>query len=215
MLDDPSTASAQAEQAKTRLFLPAPSTSVTNSTVAHATVHRRGIARNRQEVRLPLAMVLLSLVAITALVLGILFAVVPLLAQQKHSPNTTSTLQQEPSVSASTPPAADATQIPIQGTATIQGLAIQPTHFAVQSDCLSDNGYRCTVTLSAAQSINRDLQWQAASDGINTIKFSPPNGKLEQGQQQQVIVYIYDTCPYNGTLLFAIGNDNLTVPVSC
>ena len=214
MLDDPSTTSSQEEQAKTRLFLPASSTSVTGNTVAHPTVHYRSILPDRQEVRLPLAVVLLSLVAITALVLGILFAVVPLLAPPKHSPNTTNTPRQGPSVTASTPPAADATQVPTQGTATIQGVAILPSHFNVQSDCQVDNGYRCTATLYDAQSIADDLQWQASSDGVNT-QFSPESGKLEQGQQQQVIVYIYDSCPYNGTLIFAIGSDTLTVPVNC
>lgn len=214
MLDDPSIASSQEEQAKTRLFLPAPSTSNTGSTVAHTMVPNGNIVPARQEVRLPLAIVLLSLVATTALVLGILFAVAPLLAQPKHSSNTTNTPKQVPSILANTPPAADATLVPTQGTATVQGVSIVPTHFNVQSDCQPDNGYRCTVTLYAAQDIVDDLQWQASSDGIST-KFSPESGKLERGQQQQVIVYIYDTCPYNGTLLFTLGNDNLTVPVNC
>jgi hypothetical protein len=97
---------------------------------------------------------------------------------------------------------------------TIQGVSILPTHFAVQSDCQQDNGYRCTVTLYAAQNSVDDLQWQASSDGVTT-RFSPPDGKIERGQQQQVIVYIYDSCPYNGTLLFALGNDDITVPVNC
>ena len=214
MLDDPSTTSPQMEQAKTRLFLPAPSTPMMGSTVAHTTLPNGGTIADRQEVRLPLAMVLLSLVATTALVLGVLFAVVPLLAQPKHSPNTTSTPKQVPSVLASTPPAADATQVIAQSTTTVQGVSILPTHFTVQSDCQPDNGYRCTVTLYAAQNISDDLSWQASSEGITT-KLIPPDGQLEQGQQQQVIVYIYDPCPYNGTLLFTVGNDNLTVPVSC
>ena len=214
MLDDHSTKSSQEEQAKTRLFLPAPSTPITDSTVAHTTLPNSGTIADRQKVGLPLAVILLSLVATTALVLGILFAVVPLLVQPKHSSNTTSTLRQAPSVLASTPPAADATLVPAQGTTTIQGVSLLPTHFTVQSDCQPDNGYRCTITLYAAQDIADDLQWQASSDGITT-KFSPPNGRLEQGQQQQVIVYIYDPCPYNGTLLFSIGDDNLTVPVNC
>ena len=212
MHDDPSTTSSQAGQAKTRLFLPAPPTSIADSTVAHTTLPNGGTIADRPEVRLPLAMVLLSLVATTALVLGILFAVIPLLAQPKHSPNTTSTLKQV--VSASTPPTADVTQVSTQGTTTIQGVSVLPTHLSVQSDCQPDNGYRCTITLYAAQNISDDLQWQASSDGITT-KFSPSDSKIEQGQQQQVIVYIYDPCPYNGTLLFAIGNDNLTVPVNC
>ncbi len=212
MLDDPSTTSPQTEQAKTRLFLPAPTTPIMGSTVAHTTLPNGGTIADRQEVRLPLAMVLLSLVATTALVLGILFSVVPLLTQPKHSPNTTGTPKQV--ALASTPPAAGATQASAQGTATIQGVSILPTHLTVQSDCQPDNGYRCTVTLYAAQNITDDLSWQASSEGITT-KFSPPDGQLEQGQQQQVIVYIYDPCPYNGTLLFTIGNDNLTVPISC
>ncbi len=212
MLDDPSTTSSQMEQAKTRLFLSAPTTPMMGSTVAHTTLPNGGTIADRQEVRLPLAMVLLSLVATTALMLGILFAVVPLLTQPKHSPNTTGTPKQV--ALASTPPSAGATQVSAQGTATIQGVSILPTHFTVPSDCQPDNGYRCTVTLYAAQNINDDLSWQASSEGITT-KFSPPDGQLEQEQQQQVIVYIYDPCPYNGTLLFTIGNDNLTVPVRC
>ena len=215
MLDDPSKTTSQDEQAKTKLFLPAPPTTITGTTAPHTTmVHYGGITPTKQEVRLPLAMILLSLIAITALVLGVLFAVVPLLAQQKHSPNPTNNPKQVSSVSANTPPAADATQASAQGTSIIQGVSILPTHFTVQSDCQIDNGYRCTITLYAAQNISDDLHWQASSDGLTT-KFSPPSGKIEQGQQQQVIVYIYDSCPYSGTLLFSIGNDNLTVPVNC
>lgn len=214
MLDDPSTTSSQAEQAKTRLFLPAPSTPNTGSTVAHTTLPSNSTVVSKQEVRLPLAIILLSLVAITALVLGILFAIVPLLAQPKHSSNTSSTPKRTPGISASTPPAADATQTSAQGTATVQGVSILPAHLSVQSDCQHDNGYRCTITLYATQSIADDIQWQASSDGMST-RFNPESGRLERGQQQQVIVYIYNTCPYNGTLLFTIGNDNLTVPVSC
>ena len=214
MLDDPSTTALQGEQAKTRLFLPAPSTPNTGSTVAHTTLPHGSIGPDRQDVRLPLAIALLSLVATTALALGVLFAVVPLLAQPKHSSSTTSPPTQGLSVSANTPPVADATQLTVQGTSTVQGVSILPTHFSVRSDCQPDNGYRCTVTLYAAQDMVDDLQWQASSDGVST-HFSPESGKLEQGQQQQVIVYLYDTCPYNGTLLFTLGNDNLTVPVSC
>ncbi len=215
MLDDPSTTASQDEQAKTKLFLPAPPPTITNTTAPHTTmVHHSGTTPTKQEVRLPLAMMLLSLIGITALMLGVLFAVVPQLTQQKHNPNPTNTPKQVANVSTNTPPAADATQTPVQGTATIQGVSILPTHFSVQSDCQVDNGYRCTITLYAAQNISDDLQWQASSDGITT-KFSPPDGSIAQGQQQQVIVYIYDSCPYNGTLLFSIGNDNLTVPVNC
>ncbi len=215
MLDDPSKTASQEEQAKTKLFLPAPSITIISTTAPHTTMVRHsGTSFGKQEVRLPLAMILLSLIAVTALVLGVLFAVVPLLVQQKHNPNPTNTPKQVASASANTPPAADATQASAQGTSIIQGISILPTHFAVQSDCQIDNGYRCTITLYAAQNISDDVQWQASSDGITT-KFSPPDGSIGSGQQQQVIVYIYNPCPYNGTLLFSIGNDNLTVPVNC
>ena len=212
MLNDPSKTT-QGQQARTSLFLPAPPPQNTNGTIASAPLPR--MARGGQKVQLPLALAMLSLVATTALVLGILFAVIPLLAQPKHSSNTTSIPKQIPTIPASTPPAADATQFPlIEGTATINGLSILPTHFTVQSDCQPDNGYRCTVTLYAAQDIQDDTQWQAFSDSLNTM-FSPPNGTIEPGQQQQVIVYLYDSCPYNGTLVFSIEDNNLTVPVSC
>ena len=214
MLDDPSKTTAQEEQTKTRLFLPAPPTPISGSTAPHTILSNHSTASDKQEVRLPLAIVLLSLVAITALVLGILFAVVPLLAQPKHSSSSTNNPSHVPGVSASTPPAADSTIVSAQGTTTVQGVSVLPTHFTVQSDCQPDNGYRCTITLYAAQNVSDALQWQASSDGITT-KFNPSDGTIGQGQQQQVIVYIYDSCPYDGTLLFSIGDNNLTVPVHC
>ena len=214
MLDDTPKNASQQEQAKTRLFLSAPPTPISSSTTPHITLSNRSIVPDKQDVRLPLAIILISLVAITALVLGVLFAVVPLLTQPKHNANAISLPTHVPSASVSTPPAANATQVSAKNTTTAQDVSILPTHFTVSSDCQPDNGYRCTVTLYAAHNISDDLQWQASSEGITT-KFSPPDGRIEPGQQQQVIVYIYNACPYNGILLFSISNDKLTVPVNC
>lgn len=212
MLDDPSETT-QVNQANTRLFLPGPLTSPMGKTIAGTPMSSTGTSGGAQKVRLSLALVWLSLVAILALVLGVLFAVLPLLSQPKHNPSTQVSTH-IPSVSTRTQSTEVVPQTPVQGTTNINGLSILPTHFTVQSDCQPDNGYRCTATLYAAQSIDNNIQWQASSEGVIT-KFSPPSGKIEQGQQQQVIIYIYNPCPYSGTLLFAVGDDKLTVPVSC
>jgi len=222
---------AQPQREGTRMYLPGSATSATNSTVTGTPVPSNGTPRTGQaKIRLSLALVLLSLVAVTALVLGVLFAAVPLLAQPKHINPTTTTQKPASTIpitaqpthgvtQTATTPTPTATTIPtqtpiVQGTTTIGGLTANPSHFAVQSDCRVDNGYRCTVTLFASQSIEDSIHWKASSDGITT-KFSPASGKIKAGQQQQVIVYIYSQCPYRGTLIFSFKDDRLTLPVRC
>jgi hypothetical protein len=226
MLDDSSKATSPKPD-KTQLYLPGSATSATNRTVAGVPVGGNSAIPSRPKIRLSLALVMLSLVAVTALVLGVLFAVVPLLAQPKHNniaataskPTLTSATTAQPTQAVphvvATPAA---TQIPtqtpvVQGTATIDGLTAIPNHFAVQSDCQVDNGYRCTVTLYG-QNKEDTIHWKASSKNIAT-KFSPASGKLKAGDQQQVIVYIYNACPYNGTLIFTVDNEHITLPVMC
>ncbi len=226
MLDDPSKM-AQPKPDKTQLYLPGSATSATSSTVAGVPVGGNSTSPSRPKIRLSLALVMLSLVAVTALVLGVLFAVVPLLAQPKHNniatttfkPTSTSTTAAQPTRTmthvVATPTATQiSTQTPIvQGTATIDGLTAIPNHFAVQSDCQVDNGYRCTVTLYG-QDKEDTIHWKASSKNIAT-KFSPASGRLKAGDQQQVIVYIYNACPYNGTLIFTVDDEHITLPVRC
>ena len=227
MLNDPSKA-AQPTPDKTQLYLPGSATSATSSTVGGVPVSGNSVVPGKPRIRLSLALVMLSLVAVTALVLGVLFAVVPLLAQPRHNSSTT-TAQKPTSTSAPTTQLTQAvtqvsatptaTQIPtqtpvVQGTATIDGLTAIPNHFVVQSGCQVDNGYRCTVTLFASQDKGDAIHWKASSKNIAT-KFSPASGKLKAGDQQQVIVYIYNQCPYSGTLVFTVDDEHITLPVSC
>ncbi len=235
MLNDPSK-TARPQREDTRLYLPGSATSATNSTVAGTPLHSNGTPLAGKKVRLSLALVLLSLVAVTALVLGVLFATVPLLAQPKHTSPTTTTqkpiatipklaqptqrvTQPATTSTAATTPTPTAATIPtaipiVQGTTTIAGLTVNPSHFAVQSDCQVDNGYRCTVMLYASQNVEDTIHWKGSSDGITT-KFSPTSSKIKAGQQQQVIVYIYNRCPYKGTLIFSFKDEQLTIPVHC
>ncbi len=232
MLDDPSK-TARPQREKPQIYLPGAATSGTNSTVAGTPVHRNGTPlAGKPKVRFSQALVLLSLVAVTALVLGVLFAAVPLLAQPKHTSPTTTTQKPIATIpktaqpthgvtQATTAPTPTHTSTPtptqtpiVQGTTTIGGLMVSPGHFSVQSDCQVDNGYRCTVTLFALQDVEDTIHWKGSSDVLNT-KFSPASGKIKADHQQQVVVYIYNQCPYKGMLIFSFKNEQLTIPVHC
>ncbi len=229
MLDDPSKTS-RTDSEKTRLILPGTSTSHKSDTVTGTTIRNNDASLNGKRVRLSLALIMLSLVATTALVLGMLFAVLPQLAQPKHSANTAihkptsavptntrsaTVVTQTPQVKATATPI-PATAIPIQATVTIGGFSIIPNHFTVRSDCKVDDngGYKCKATLYAAKDAASARQWSAASQGVAT-KFSPESGSIDPGHKQQVSIYIYNQCPYNGTLVFSIAEGSLIVPVNC
>jgi hypothetical protein len=98
-----------------------------------------------------------------------------------------------------------------QGSTAIE-LALFPQSFS-PANCLPDNGYRCTATLMASGPAG-SVRWQAWSQGV-AARFSPANGSIEPGQQQQVIIYLPATCPASGKLIFSWTNRQLSVPWHC
>jgi hypothetical protein len=112
--------------------------------------------------------------------------------------------------------AAPTTQSPATGTytSTTNEIAVQPTHFNAINDCQIDNGYRCTATIFVSNAYQGDPSWQASGDGALT-RFSPDEGTFAPGQQQQVIIYIHNTCPASGLFTFSTSDNQITVPWNC
>ncbi len=112
------------------------------------------------------------------------------------------------------------TAIPTQAQAsgnyssTTDEIAIQPTRFNAPTDCQVDNGYRCTATIFVSNAYQGDPSWQASGNGALT-HFSPDEGTFMPGQQQQVIIYIRNTCPASGVFTFSTSDNQITVPWSC
>jgi hypothetical protein len=101
--------------------------------------------------------------------------------------------------------------VPVQ---TVGTVAITPGNIQVTKDCAVDNGYRCTITLIAAHGQNSAQSWQAETPDLKT-KFHPQMGTLQPGQQQQIILYVYNQCPYTGQMVFTVGGSTTSVPLQC
>lgn len=107
-----------------------------------------------------------------------------------------------------TPTPADANAV------SANGVSVTPGSFDIQNDCQSDNGYRCTVTLALASDANDSVSWSASLDGVDH-SFHPRRGNLDPGQQQQIIIYLYDTCPIDAQFNVAVRHQHLNVPLHC
>jgi hypothetical protein len=87
----------------------------------------------------------------------------------------------------------------------------------VRNDCdNNDNGYSCTAILSASEDESASITWSVSSSNLET-DFNPSSGSLGPGQDQQVIINIYNNCSYQGNIKFVINGMEkvITVPVSC
>ncbi|MBV9229590.1 MAG: hypothetical protein JOZ18_09785 [Chloroflexi bacterium] len=147
-----------------------------------------------------------SCIAIAAMVLGLLVFMQPSLLSPEPGPQNN---PQQPTPSP--------TQLPSptpSSTVSTGNVTVIPNHFNVATDCQVDNGYRCTATLILSQDAQGSLAWHAFGNGVAT-KFSPAYGTLSPGQQQQVIIYLYNKCPYTGTVNFSVAGHNIAVPVRC
>ena len=100
---------------------------------------------------------------------------------------------------------------PVQNVGTI---AIVPGNIQVTKDCQVDHGYRCTITLTAAQGQSHAQSWEAETDNLRT-NFHPHEGTLQPGQQQQIILYVYNQCPYTGQMVFTVDDSSASVPLQC
>ncbi len=89
-----------------------------------------------------------------------------------------------------------------------------PNSFDIQNDCQPDNEYRCTITLALSSDADNAVSWSASLKGVDH-DFHPRRGRLEPGQQQQIIVYLYETCPIEAEFDIAMKHQHLNVPLHC
>ncbi len=94
------------------------------------------------------------------------------------------------------------------------GVTLTPGDFNIQNDCQPDNEYRCTITLALAPDATNAVSWSASLSGVDH-DFHPRRGRLEPGQQQQIIIYIYETCPIDAQFDVAMKHQHLNVPLHC
>jgi hypothetical protein len=155
------------------------------------------------------ATVLWLLIAIPWVLVAILLFCLIFLSLPSHSPSTV--VEHSPTPAQTT---VSSTQAVGNYTSTTNQIAVQPTHFNAGTDCQVDNGYRCTATVFVSNTYQGNLLWQASGDGALT-RFSPGSGTFTPGQQQQVIIYIHNTCPASGLFTFSTGDNQVTVPWNC
>jgi hypothetical protein len=150
--------------------------------------------------------VLVAMLLFTLIYLGLPHAT-PTVAQ--HTPVNTPVVAPLQTATPTTQSSATGTY-----TSTTNEIAVLPTHFNAINDCQVDNGYRCTATIFVSNAYQGDPSWQASGDGAFT-RFSPDEGTFTPGQQQQVIIYIHNTCPASGHFTFATSDNQISVPWSC
>jgi transcriptional regulator with XRE-family HTH domain len=69
-------------------------------------------------------------------------------------------------------------------------------------NCVPDSQtFRCTVTLEVGASTSEAFTWHVSSEGI-IAQINPTNGQIIAGQPYQVIIYINQSSPQKGTLVF-------------
>ncbi len=162
---------------------------------------------------------LASMIAIIALLFGGLTA---FLLHDHPSPVTShfqsSTVTSTPTSTVVITPRPTATPsprvTPLPASQTVENITVTPGGLRLPQDCQPDNGYRCTVTLTANEHANKHTKWSAVIQSKNTT-FQPDQGNLSQGQSTQIIIFIRQQCPYHATLDITIRNQHLLVPLTC
>jgi transcriptional regulator with XRE-family HTH domain len=121
----------------------------------------------------------------------------PVVSAPTPSPTATSTAHfQASSTDASTP---TATPSPHPSSSTLATLT--PSQLT-SHNCVPDSQtYRCTVTLAVGSSTAQTFTWNASGQGI-IAQINPTNGQITVGQPYQVIIYINQSSPSGGTLVF-------------
>jgi hypothetical protein len=135
------------------------------------------------------------------------------------SPVTHNSMQQQ-SLLTSTPlstPSPTPLPTPSPPPTTIQqkitgGITISPASFTLPINCQPDNGYRCTMTLSANNNAAKSTSW---SNSLSGATIHPARGTITRGQHTQVLIYIPHQCPYHGTLTVTIKKQRIEIPLSC
>jgi hypothetical protein len=98
--------------------------------------------------------------------------------------------------------------------AAVAHMAVMPAHLSARSDCQFANGYRCTAVIVASRLAPGRMTWSAASKSL-TATITPTSGSLWAYQQQQISIFITDSCPYQGRIEFTTSEGKMVVPVSC
>jgi hypothetical protein len=145
---------------------------------------------------------------VMAIIIVLFFLVFPRIVLPKSTLHAT--LQLSAGVVATAPVAvATATPLPIPG------LTIIPDHFNATTGCTFAQGkYRCIITLTLSKNHHNKLKWSISRSGL-TATFSPAKGRLRPGHPQQIVIYIYNDCPYSGSLIFSTGGKTLSIPWRC
>ncbi len=163
--------------------------------------HQSGVQSSRL-----LGVVVLVTRILMVIIIGLFFLVFPRVVLQK------STIHATPQLSAGV--AATAT-IAVATPSPIPGLTITPDHFNATIGCTFAQGrYKCIITLALSKDHHNKLQWSVSRSGL-TATFSPSNGRLRPGHQQQIVIYVYNNCPHSGSLVVSVGGKTITIPWSC
>ncbi|MEO6889533.1 MAG: hypothetical protein ABI456_09620, partial [Ktedonobacteraceae bacterium] len=94
-------------------------------------------------------------------------------------------------------------------------LTVSPTQINANTGCSGGNGdFTCNVTMSLPASARNPVSWAASASNVNAF-FNPSNGTLNPGDQQQVSVHVFSSCPNTGALVFSANQRNVTVQWSC
>jgi hypothetical protein len=160
-------------------------------------------------------------VAVVAIVLALLVIPVSAFWLPQSAPKTASkSVASQPTTAA---PASVPTSVPTlvptptamdANAASTGGVTVTPNSFNVRNDCQPDNEYRCTVTLALSADASNSVSWSASLNGVDH-DFHPRRGRLEPGQQEQIIIYLYDTCPIDAEFNVAVKHEHLNVPLHC
>ncbi len=155
-----------------------------------------------------LGVVVLVTRILMVIIIGLFFLVFPRVVLPKSTIHATPQL---PAGVAATATVAVVTPTP----SPIPGLTITPDHFNATIGCTFAQGrYKCIITLTLSKDHHNKLKWSVSRSGL-TATFSPSQGRLRPGHQQQIDIYVYNNCPHSGSLVVSVGGKTITIPWSC
>ncbi len=115
----------------------------------------------------------------------------------------------------SIPTAIPTPTITVANSISANGITLTPDHFNVQNDCQPDNNFRCTVTLALDSNADNAVSWSASIDGVDS-SLHPRRGTLEPGQQQQIIISLFESCPIDASFRVSVKHHSLRqIPLQC
>jgi len=163
--------------------------------------HQSGVQSSRL-----LGVVVLVTRILMVIIISLFFLVFPRVFLPKSTIHAT---PQPPAGVAATVAVATPTPSPIPG------LTINPDHFNATIGCTFAQGrYKCIIVLTLSEDHHNRLKWSVSRSRL-TATFSPSKGRLRPGHQQQIVLYVYNSCPHSGLLIFSGAGKTITVPWSC